>query len=77
LRRYTTDEGGRSSHDAMCKRVEECFASTACQCCNGTRTVPCDLCGHVFQRVGWHSCSHAKHAVWKSGTLWQADNDSM
>jgi hypothetical protein len=77
LRKDTLDESGRVSHEAMCKRLEKCFASTLCQCCNSIRAVPCDLCGHVFQRVGWHTCMHENHDVWRAGTLWEADNEAI
>ncbi len=77
LRKDTVDESGHVSHESMCKRLEKCFTSTLCQCCNSIRPVPCELCGHVFQRVGWHKCMHENHTVWRVGTLWEADNEAI
>ena len=77
LHKDTQDGNNGTSHEAICKRIEHLFAKSACHCCNGTRSVPCNYCGHVFQRVGWHRCDHVKHLVWRTGTLWSADNETI
>ena len=77
LRKDTQDERDKVSHESMCKHLETCFAATACKCCNELRRPACELCGHVFPRIGWHTCKHEQHMVWREGTLWEANNATM